>query len=557
MTERFNAQGPIQRAEWLIVFPCCTLLSLIAIIWSWQHGALLNYGDAVAHLHIARRVFDCHQPRFSQLGSVWLPLPHILLLPFVQVYRWWANGLAGVFPSALAYVASCAGMYRLARHWLPITLGACSLFFFAANPNILYLQTTAMTEPLFLCEMIWIVVWLVEWRATLGKDERRNNRLLWLIALALVAAIFTRYDGWVMALIAWVGIAIMLMRRHRLHSFTFWLATFFVVAAPAFWFVYNAAAFGDWLYFLRGPYSAKAIEMQTATPGYPPHPGWHDPWVSFLFYLKAAMMDATPVGRGTALLAISLLGAAWATIHPRHRNLWWTLLLALPIPFYAYSVAYGSVPIFLPVWWPHSWYNVRYGMELLPAFALSLGFAAQFANSLIIPREPNHRRQVFEAVVLFAVLGLNVFQMLREGPLAYVEGIKNIDAHRPYEQQIPAALRALLASHPGTVILMDTSVDPEIVALTGIPLRQTINESDLEVYRDALAAPAGHAAIVLAYDGDAIDSAVKAHPQGLSEYRRFSAPFQPTVTLYVSDTLGAFLPTSPTGAVIASLKEIP
>src|ERR1700744_4898769 len=91
--------------EWAVVLAACGAASLIAIAWSWTHGALLNYGDAVAHLHIARRVFDCHQPRFSQLGSVWLPLPHILLLPFVQVYSWWANGLAGVAPSALAYLA--------------------------------------------------------------------------------------------------------------------------------------------------------------------------------------------------------------------------------------------------------------------------------------------------------------------------------------------------------------------------------------------------------------------------------------------------------------------
>jgi len=41
-----------------------------------HHHALLNYGDAVAHLNIARRVFDSRIPRFSELGSVWLPLPH-------------------------------------------------------------------------------------------------------------------------------------------------------------------------------------------------------------------------------------------------------------------------------------------------------------------------------------------------------------------------------------------------------------------------------------------------------------------------------------------------
>ena len=95
--------------EIVAVIVCSAAASLAAIVWSWRHGALLNWGDAVAHLHIARRVFDCHQPRLSQLGSVWLPLPHILMFPFVQIYSWWANGIAGIIPSALAYGKRGAG----------------------------------------------------------------------------------------------------------------------------------------------------------------------------------------------------------------------------------------------------------------------------------------------------------------------------------------------------------------------------------------------------------------------------------------------------------------
>ena len=38
-------------------------------------------------------------------------------------------------------------------------------------------------------------------------------------------------------------------------------------------------------------------------------------------------------------------------------------LLWIPLPFYIYSVAYGSVPIFIPQLWPHAFYNARYGME--------------------------------------------------------------------------------------------------------------------------------------------------------------------------------------------------
>ena len=45
-------------------------------------------------------------------------------------------------------------------------------------------------------------------------------------------------------------------------------------------------------------------------------------------------------------------------------------MLWLPLPFYMLSIAYGGVPIFMPVWWPFSYYNVRYGVELLPGFAV-------------------------------------------------------------------------------------------------------------------------------------------------------------------------------------------
>ena len=526
----------ISRREILLVLACCTTASLAAIFWSWSNGAMLNYGDAVAHLHIARRVFDAHQPRLDLLGSVWLPLPHILLLPFVQVYSWWANGFAGVIPSALAYLAACLGIYRLARIWLPPSAAALTLAFYAANPNLLYLQTTAMTEPLFLCEMIWTTVWLVEWRAGIDGDRVQTNRRQALIAIALIAAVFTRYDGWIMAFLAWTAMGLVLARHGRLRSRAFWIASAFVVAAPIAWFIYNQLAFGDWLDFARGPYSARAIEIRTATPGYPPHPGWHNPWVSFLFFIKCAQLDAAALASGTALLVLSLAGAAWAAINPRFRNIRWTLLLFLPIPFYAYSIAWGSVPIFMPVWWPHSWYNLRYGMELLPAFALCLGFTAHFVIGSV--REFKPRWTNYSATILFALVAINAALMLREHPLVYVEGTKNIHARQPMYSQIPPVLRTYLTTHPNAVILMDTSVYPEIVSLTGIPLRQTINESDLAIYTAALAAPSTSADLILAFDGDAIDTAIKSNPSGLTPMQHFSAPNQPSATLYVGGSRG-------------------
>jgi hypothetical protein len=505
-------------------------------MWSWQNGAMLNYGDAVAHLHIARRVFDARLPRLTELGSVWLPLPHILMLPFVQKYSWWANGVAGMIPSALAYIFACVGIYRLSRHWLTPTASAFALAFFALNPNLLYLQTTAMTEPLFVCEMVWIAVWLIEWRASLDGGARRTSRLQCLIALALIASIFTRYDGWIMALIAWTCMGVTLLRRGRLRSTSFWIASVFIIAAPIAWFVYNSVGFGDWLYFARGPYSAKAIELRTMSHGDgPPHPGWHNSWVSLLFFVKVAEMDSAARAWGNVLLALSVAGTVWAWITARKRAFTWALLLAFPIPFYAYSVAYGSVPIFIPVWWPHSWYNTRYGMEMLPAFALGVGFAAHAVLALVNdfkPREIDRRWVRIAAGGWFALIVVNTALMVREVPLTYEEGIKNIEARRQFETEIPRTLRMELINWPNAAILMDTSVYPNLVAFTGIPLRQTINESDLWIFDEALKAPAAHAQLVLAFDGDVVDKAVKAHPEGLIVARHFTAPGMASGTLY-------------------------
>jgi len=354
-----------------------------------------------------------------------------------------------------------------------------------------------------------------------------------------VAAIFTRYDGWIMAFLAWTCMGLTLARRGRLRSASFWIASALVAAAPVAWFVYNAVGFGDWLYFARGPYSAKVIEIRTSVPGFPPHPGWHNPWVALLFFMKAAEMDAAAAAWGNLLLALSLFGSACAWLTARRRAFAWTLMLWLPAPFYAYSVAYGSVPIFLPVWWPHSWYNTRYGMELLPALALGLGFAAQFAIAAVREfkaGEFQSRWTKYAAGVLFALIALDAVQMVRERPLTYVEGTKNIESRRPFDEQIPPVLRALLAQRPGGVVLMNTSVYPELVAFAGIPLRQTVNESDKEFYSAALDSPAAHAAIVLAFDGDQIDRAVQAHPAGLTMLRRFTAPGQPAGTIYIADT---------------------
>ena len=88
-------------------------------------------------------------------------------------------------------------------------------------------------------------------------------------------------------------------------------------------------------------------------------------------------MSARPLG-DRLLFALALAGTALAIW--RFRRFGILLLLWLPLAFYALSIAYGSVPIYIPVWYPFSYYNVRYGLELLPVFAV---FPAILAGYLV------------------------------------------------------------------------------------------------------------------------------------------------------------------------------
>src|ERR1022692_1751146 len=244
-----------------------------------------------------------------------------------------------------------------------------------------------------------------------------------------------------MALLAWGAIGIVLARRGGLGARGFWLASALVIAAPIAWLIYNAAAFGDWLFFLRGPYSAKAIEIRTSVPGFPPHPGWHNPWVALVFFAKAAELDAAAKAWGNVLLVLSLLGTAWAWVAARRRALGWALLLWFPMGFYAYSVAYGSVPIFLPVWWPHSFYNTRYGLELLPALALFAGFALEWLLRKVRNGLPQYAWAI--AAVLIVAAAANAWWVGRNDPLVFAEARGNDVARGVYEEQIATRLKML------------------------------------------------------------------------------------------------------------------
>ncbi len=162
-----------------------------AALFYYVQGLTLSHYDAKAHLVVARRVLDSLTPEYSQIGAVWLPLPHLLNLLPVQIDAFYRTGASGVAISVLAFALAC---YVIPHLVLRVThsrpAATLSVVMFATDPNVLYLQSTPMTEPLLFGLTLLSISLVYDWI----EDAQGRNRAK--AGWALVAACLTRYEAW-------------------------------------------------------------------------------------------------------------------------------------------------------------------------------------------------------------------------------------------------------------------------------------------------------------------------------------------------------------------------
>ena len=530
-------------SETSLVAQLAAAISIASFFYYLQHGQLLLYGDAVAHINIARRVFDSRTPGLLQLGTVWLPLPHLLMLPFL-LSRWlWQTGIGGSIPSLVAYVVSVVGIFRLVRTAPGVDSDSVSVRFaawlaagiFALNPNLIYLQTTAMTEPIYLAFFIWAIVFFsdfIRWAAESSAQPGKSS--LTKCGVCLAAACLTRYDGWLLAVVL-SAIALLLAVRPTFAPLRPAVAKFILLAAtaPALWLGYNALVYGDPLEFANGPYSAKAIEQKTAVPGFPQHPGSSDLPLAFKYYFKSAELNLGQPGWQVFWVSALLLGTFIVLLF--QRTLWPLVLLWIPIPFYMLSIAYSGVPIFVPTWWPFSRYNVRYGIEMLPAFAVLIAVAAY---GLI--RFASTTKTCLTIVTIFLLLpAISYIQVFRAGPVSFEEAVINSRTRIALETELSHHFEAMPSN---STFLMYVGGHVGAFQQAGIPLARVINEGNHRPWRrptdpdglweKALQHPAAYADYVIAFDADPVATGVDRNE--LSTLTILRVTGQPQATIYRS-----------------------
>ena len=123
----------------------------IAALHYHELGLTLSHYDARGHLVVARRIIDSVTPGWQQIGAVWLPLPHLLNALPVQVDAWYRSGASAVVISIAAFAVAVGAIA-----WIVLALtglkaaAVAAAAVFAFNPNVLFLQSTPMTEPLLM-----------------------------------------------------------------------------------------------------------------------------------------------------------------------------------------------------------------------------------------------------------------------------------------------------------------------------------------------------------------------------------------------------------------------
>jgi len=534
-----------------------TCISVLAFLFYYQRGEVLLYGDAVAHINIARRVFDSKTPGLLQLGTVWLPLPHLLMIPFLVSKQLWQSGAGGSIPSMAAYVFGVIGIFRLVRGALSTGVSPAGFARFAAwtaavifalNPNLIYMQATAMGEALYQAFFIWALVFFSEW-------IQGEAKALTKCGLCLAAACMTRYDGWFLA-VAMAGVVLLrliLIQNRASKSMSIAAlrntAIKFVLiaaAAPALWLAYNAIIYRNPLEFENGPYSAKAIERKTQTAGMRGHPGSGNLLLAAMYFMKSAEANVAQnewLQRTWILLAFAAVIAA-TLLTTRYRALmnaapaparWLPLVfLLIPLPFYALSIAYGGVPIFIPYWWPFTHYNVRYGLQMLPAFSVALAVVVFLIVRLQILK--SRIRMVCGAAV-FAVVIASYASIWQSTPICLREAQVNMRTRNQLEAQLSVWLQKM---SPDSTLLMYLGDHVGALERAGMPLKRTINEGNHRVWRQpadtdglwerALANPSQYADYVLAFEGDPVWAAV--HDMHLHELVEIHVTGQARAVLY-------------------------
>lgn len=449
------------------------ILSITFYRWYAAHGLTVAFNDARSREMIARRVLMSRTPGLAQLGSTWLPLPGLLMLPLIWSGTLFRDGLAGSLPAMAAYVIAGLFMYRSARlvadsrptGW--VAAGVLLL-----NPNVLYMQGTPMSELPSLSAFVVSIYYALRLMRTYHALDIVK------CAAAVAAGTLIRYENWVlgMALVPILALAAWRRRGHELAEAWTILYSLLAFAGCAAWILYNTVIFHDPL--LSFFYGQSDHTYYANTPGYL-LPARHHAAVALKMYGLTVADTA-----GWVIIAIAALGFVvflWRnhlrlTAQPAYVTL-------LPFGFYWLVLYMGVNTESLPQLDSGPYYNVRFGLLMIPALALFSGYVMTVGQGTA--------RRVLLGAALAMTLVVSAMSSITGTSLVLREALHGYGGDTRQTDQVSA--QWLSTHYHGGNILYTYVNDPSLMffLLTeyGFPDRAFITDANGAQFTRAVAEP--------------------------------------------------------------------
>ncbi len=440
-------------------------ISVYHFVFFYFNGLGLAYNDARSHLDIGRRVVEGLKPGMAQLGSVWLPLPHLLMVPTIWNDFMWHSGLSGALQSMLSFIVTGLLIYAFLKKIGAGLLGrAIGVFIFATNINVLYLQSTAMTELLLIATMTTGCYYVLAW---FQKEEIIDlvKAAFWIMLSTLV-----RYDGWFLFLFSATLIALHILKKYGYKRAEGIYILFCTLAGFGvfLWFLWNALIFKDPLYFIFGPYSAHTQQAQLAEAGVLATK--HNLLLSIKIYAYALLFNSNAY-----LTFVAACGAIALYFNKKLSGATRlaSLTLLAPLMFNILALYLGHSVLFIQGISGNTWFNVRYGVMFVPSIAIFIGYLVDRATSL---------RWALVGSILFVTL----FSFMSYDAVTIDDG--RVGSSQKNVSEVSGWLNQYAADKKGFILISAASHDA-IIFSSGLPMKRFIHEGTGKYWESATTTP--------------------------------------------------------------------
>jgi hypothetical protein len=488
----------------LVVAAIAAAVSFLSFLYLFSNGMTNVYGDGVAHVNIARKVVDSPDDflwqRYIQIGSPWLPLQTVTMLPLVVNDWMWRTGVAGSIVSMISFVVVAVSLYLLARSFYRKEdsgwsegLPALSVAIFTLNPSALYMQSTPMSELVFMAALVAAVYLLQRWL------NNQSAKHLAVAGTAMTVATLARYEAWPVAVLS---VLIVALTSHgdwktKIKSTAVFAAL--VAVGPVYWMWHNWAIYGNALEFLSGPNSARGIALQNRV-----NFNWSAIFVGHAGLDLLTMAAATAVCAGPFVLLLSAAGFARSLAARRKSLLEHSplILLILPFFFHAFGLYRGEIQV-VPLS-ALGLLNVRYGLPHVLGVAL-------FAPASVLLFKGSARR--WAGAIVCMIIAAQYGYLISEGPAqlaVYQEGYRNGVNARPVRERARVA-SFLKANPPARLILMHSGALGPVVTQGGLRFSDIIHEGTVRWHQLSEGIPKDVATVML-QQGDALDLRIRENP---------------------------------------------